>query len=145
MGSSRKSKSTRAKRARPEDRTVTPDWRARAARNDSAPPDPRLGDNSPERAGRGSSVSVVESQESVHLRKRLRLYLLTELAALERAQSVVHCLAVAMQDGASWPQGPYYPDVAHSASDLMTQMIGRLSDLLLDGRLPDPTRSEDLR
>jgi hypothetical protein len=80
----------------------------------------------------------------VLVRGRLRHYLLAELTALERARSVVQCLAVAMQDGTSESQGPYYPDVACSASQLITRTIGRLSGLLLEGRFPGTTRSNEL-
>lgn len=38
-----------------------------------------------------------------------------EIAALERARSVVDCLAAAMEAGAPGGRGPYYPDVAAKA------------------------------
>lgn len=100
--------------------------------------------NSPKKVGRGSSVPAIDRRKPMRIRGPLRHYLLAELTALERARSVAGCLAVAMQNGASWSQGPYYPDVAHSVSQLMTRTIGRLSDLLLEGRLPGTTRSDEL-
>lgn len=98
------------------------------------------GVNSPKKAGRGTSVPAIERQKPVRIRGPLRHYLLAELTALERARSVAGCLAVAMRDAASWSQGPYYPDVAHSVSELVARTIVRLSDLVLEGRLPGPTR-----
>ena len=103
----------------------------------------RSGVNSPKKAGRGISVPAIERQKPARIRGPLRHYLLAELTALERVRSVAGCLAVAMQDAASWSQGPYYPDVAHSVSELMTRTIVRLSDLLLEGRLPGTTRSDE--
>jgi hypothetical protein len=145
MGSSRKWKSTRAKRARPEDRSVPPARSRRAARQPSAPPARvRPGDKSAKNAGRGAAAPAAERQPSVLVRGRLRHYVLAELTALERARSVVQCLALAMQDGTSGSQGPYYPDVAYSASQLMTRTIGRLSDLLLEGRFPGTAQSDEL-
>jgi hypothetical protein len=145
MGSSRKSKSTRAKSARPGDRAAMSRSSPQTTRRPSAPPTRvRPGDKSPKHAGRGAATPVIERQPSVLVRGRLRHYLLAELTALERARSVVQCLAVGMQDGASESQRPYYPDVAYSACQLMTRTIGRMSDLLLEGRFPGTTRSDEL-
>jgi hypothetical protein len=125
--------------------TGTSDRSSRVPRQQSVPPTRvRSRVNFPTNAGRSSSVPVIERQKPMRIRGRLRHYLLAELTALERARSVAGCLAVAMHDAASWSQGPYYPDVAHSVSELMTRTIVRLSDLLLEGRLPGTTRSDEL-
>jgi len=83
--------------------------------------------------GRGGATPAVGRQRPT-IRKVLGECLQTEITALERARSVVDCLAAAMEAGATSDRGPYYPDVAHAASQMMTRTIVTLSDLLLDSK-----------
>jgi hypothetical protein len=63
---------------------------------------------------------------------------------LSRAESLLGCLAVAMEYGDISPKGPYYPDVAQIARQMVRRSIGALDPI----NLPDPSRDkvkEDLQ
>lgn len=132
MGSSRKSKSTRTKSARPEDRTATRSSNRTASRQRSRPPAGVETEAALAGAvGRGDVTQAIERRRP-RIRGVLGDSLQAEITALERVRSVVDCLAAAMEAGATNGRGPYYPDVAHAASQMMTRTIATLSDLLLD-------------
>ncbi len=90
----------------------------------------------------GIAVTRVDRKHSARIRGRLRNYLQSEVTEMERARSVVDCLAVVMQDATHEARGPYYPDVAHADSQMMTRTITNLYELLLDDRLPNVERSD---
>ena len=58
-----------------------------------------------------------------------------ERGNLSRAESVLGCLAIAMEYEADSVNGPYYPDVAQLARDLVRQSINGLDSLVLQQRL----------
>jgi hypothetical protein len=75
-------------------------------------------------------------QEEIPVPARLRPFLESERDSLVRAQSLLECIAHSM-DHADHPVfGPYYPDVARLAANLIKQRTKNLDELLLDGRLP---------
>jgi hypothetical protein len=50
---------------------------------------------------------------------------------LSRAASVLGCLAIAMEHGERGHKGPYYPDVAQIALDMVRKSIGALDPINL--------------
>ena len=54
-----------------------------------------------------------------------------ERGNLSKAESVLECLAISMEQDADSADRPYYPDVAHLARDLIRQSIGRLDCVVL--------------
>jgi hypothetical protein len=66
----------------------------------------------------------------------LRPFLESERDSLVKAQSLLECIAHSMDHAEHPVLGPYYPDVARLASDLIKQRTKNLDELLLDGRLP---------
>jgi hypothetical protein len=71
---------------------------------------------------------------------RLRPFLESERDSLVKAQSLLECIAHSMEHAEHPVLGPYYPDVAQLASDMIRQRIRNLDELLLDGRLPQSPR-----
>jgi len=59
----------------------------------------------------------------------------TERANLSTAESVLGCLAIAMEYEADSDNGPYYPDVAQLARELVRKSINGLDSLTLQQRL----------
>jgi hypothetical protein len=104
--------------------------RGRPRRDGAMPVTERQANNKPSRRIRGSVEPTAADRQRI--RGVLGDCLQAEITALERARSVVDCLAAAMEAGAASPQGPYYPDVARAASQMMARTIVTLSDLLLD-------------
>jgi hypothetical protein len=79
-------------------------------------------------------------QQEISVPDRLRPFLESERDSLVKAQSLLECIAHSM-DYADHPVlGPYYPDVARLAADLIKQRAKNLDELLLDGRLPPSPR-----
>jgi hypothetical protein len=76
-------------------------------------------------ANRGSRVRV---------RGRLKEFIQAELFNLERADSVLRCLALSM-DSMSLGSPPYFPDVVEVAGDLVERSIVDLN-VLYDGWMP---------
>jgi hypothetical protein len=58
-----------------------------------------------------------------------------ERGNLSRAESVLGCLAISMEYGTDAADGPYYPDVAQLARELVRQSINGLDSLVLQQRL----------
>jgi hypothetical protein len=79
--------------------------------------------------------SLRPAEMPVRLGGALRAFLESERDALVRADSLLKCIAQAMEC-ASAATGPYYPDVIEVAVDLLKRRAANLDDLLLDGRLP---------
>src|SRR4030088_1987207 len=59
----------------------------------------------------------------------------TERDNLSTAESVLGCLAISMEYEADSVNGPYYPDVAQLARDLVRKSINGLDSLTLQQRL----------
>jgi hypothetical protein len=59
----------------------------------------------------------------------------TERENLSKAESLLGCLALAMQQESDPVRGPYYPDVAEVARDLVTHSVKKLDSLALQQRL----------
>lgn len=89
----------------------------------AAPPPDRQGTQTAERGLR------------IRVRGRLKTLIQAELLNLERAESVLRCLALSM-DAMSLGPTPYFPDMVHVAGDLVERSIVDLS-VLYDGRIPD--------
>jgi len=58
-----------------------------------------------------------------------------ERGNLSKAESLLGCLAIAMEYEADSVNGPHYPDVAQLARELVRQSINRLDSLMLKRRL----------
>lgn len=71
----------------------------------------------------------------IRLRGTLKAFLESERDALVSADSLLKCIAQAMECGTG-PSGPYYPDVIGLAVNLLKRRAANLDELLLDGRLP---------
>jgi hypothetical protein len=54
---------------------------------------------------------------------------------LSKAESVLGCLAISMEYESDSVDGPYYPDVAQLARELVRQSINGLDSLVLQQRL----------
>jgi hypothetical protein len=85
-------------------------------------------DRPPKPEGRRKAATLVPG--------RLRPFLASERDALVKAHSLLECIAHSMEYAEHPGLGPYYPDVARLASDLIRQRTKNLDELLLDGRLP---------
>lgn len=79
-------------------------------------------------------------QQEIPVPPRLRPFLESERDSLEIAQSLLECIAHSMDQAEHPLLGPYYPDVARLASNLIKQRTKNLDELLLDGRLPQSPR-----
>lgn len=71
----------------------------------------------------------------LRLRGALRAFLESERDVLVRANSLLKCIAQAMEC-APVATGPFYPDVLELATELLERGVANLDELLLDGRLP---------
>jgi hypothetical protein len=78
---------------------------------------------------------AVERGSRVRMQGRLKEFIQAELGNLERAESVLRCLALSM-DSMSLGPPPYFPDVVDVAGDLVERTIVDLN-VLYDGRIPD--------
>jgi hypothetical protein len=59
----------------------------------------------------------------------------SERGNLSKAEAVLGCLAIAMEYETDSVNGPYYPDVAQLARELVKQSINGLDSLVLQQRL----------
>jgi hypothetical protein len=64
----------------------------------------------------------------------------TERANLSRAESLLGCLTIAMEYGESTHKGPYYPDLAQIAHEMLRKSINALDPI----NLPKPSRDKVL-
>jgi hypothetical protein len=62
----------------------------------------------------------------------------TERDNLSRADSLLGCLKIAMEYGETMHMGPYYPDVAQIAHEMVRKSIGALDPI----NLPNPSRDK---
>lgn len=58
-----------------------------------------------------------------------------ERSNLSRAEAVLGCLAISMESEPDSAKGPYYPDVAQLARELVRQSINGLDSLMLQKQL----------
>jgi hypothetical protein len=79
-------------------------------------------------------------QTAIAVPGQLRPFLESERDSLVKVQSLLECIAHSMDHADHPVLGPYYPDVARLASDLIKQRTRNLDELLLDGRLPQLPR-----
>jgi len=92
----------------------------------------------------------VEHVYGVPVPKGLHEAIENERDNLSQAESVLGCLAISMEYEADSVSGPYYPDVAQLARELVRKSINGLDSLVLQQRLlrnkikesPDPSFAE---
>jgi hypothetical protein len=87
------------------------------------------------RSARPVRTQSVEQVYGVPVPKGLHEAIETERGNLSKAESVLGCLAIAMEYEADSVDGPHYPDVAQIARDLVRQSINGLDSLVLQQRL----------
>src|SRR5271169_6190079 len=89
-------------------------------------PRPRKGDRSSTSAGHVYGVPIPEGlHEAIE----------AERGNLAKAESLLGCLVISMEYGTDSATGPYYPDVAQIACDLVRQSINGLDSLTLQQHL----------
>lgn len=115
-------KSAKRSKVPAKHRDTTPVQTPKADANNAATPDWQ----GSQTAERGSHVRV---------QGRLKELIQAQLLNLERAESVLRCLALSM-DSMSLGPSPYFPDVVHVAGDLVERSIVDLN-VLYDGHIPD--------
>ena len=86
-------------------------------------------------AGRSTSPNFNGTQLN-----RLLKAVETERDNLSRAESLLGCLTIAMEYGERTHKGPYYPDVAQIAREMVRKSIGALDPI----NLPNPSRGKVL-
>jgi hypothetical protein len=77
--------------------------------------------------------------------RQLKLLLETveqERANLSRAESLLECLRIAMEYESQTTTGPYYPDVAQIAHELVRKSVNALDSINLPGPARDKVREE---
>jgi hypothetical protein len=77
----------------------------------------------------------VEHVYGVPVPKGLHEAIETERGNLSKAESVLGCLAISMEYETDSVDGPYYPDVAEVAREMVRQSINSLDSLVLQQRL----------
>src|SRR5229473_8384396 len=84
---------------------------------------------------RRTKAQTVEHVYGVPVPEGLHEAIETERDNLSKAESVLGCLAIAMEYEADSVNGPYYPDVALLARELVRKSINGLDSLALQQRL----------
>jgi hypothetical protein len=87
------------------------------------------------RRGRNNKTRSEEHVYGVAVPEGLHEAIENERGNLSKAESVLGCLAIAMEYEADSVDGPYYPDVAQLARELVRQSIHGLDSLVLQRRL----------
>jgi hypothetical protein len=87
------------------------------------------------RNARRSKPQSVQHAYGVPVPEGLHEAIETERDNLSKAESVLGCLAIAMEYETDSINGPYYPDVAQLARELVRQSINGLDSLVLQQRL----------
>jgi hypothetical protein len=87
------------------------------------------------RRGRDRKARSVDHVYGVPVPKGLHEAIETERGNLSKAESLLGCLAIAMEYETDTVKGPYYPDVAQLARELVKQSINGLDSLVLQRRL----------
>jgi hypothetical protein len=73
--------------------------------------------------------------DSAAIPERLQEAIEIERDNLSKAESILGCLVIAMEYGGQGAAGPYYPDVAQMAGELVRKSINGLDSLNLQQRL----------
>jgi hypothetical protein len=103
------------------------------------------------RRSRGNKTHSEEHVYGVAVPEGLHEAIENERDNLSKAESVLGCLAISMEYESDSVSGPYYPDVAQLARELVRQSINGLDSLVLQRRLlrnkvketsPDPSFAE---
>jgi hypothetical protein len=84
---------------------------------------------------RAAKHRSVEHPYGVPVPEGLHEAIETERGNLAKAESVLGCLAISMEYESDSVNGPYYPDVAQLARELVRQSINGLDSLVLQQRL----------
>jgi hypothetical protein len=87
------------------------------------------------RRGRDHKTHTENSVYGVPVPEALHEAIENERSNLSRAESVLGCLAISMESEPDPVNGPYYPDVAQLARELVRQSINGLDSLALQKRL----------
>jgi hypothetical protein len=82
----------------------------------------------------GSTLPTISGAQLNRLLKAIE----TERGNLSRADSLLGCLIIAMEYGETMHKGPYYPDVAQIAHEMVRKSISALDPILL----PNPSRGK---
>jgi len=83
----------------------------------------------------GTKTRPVEHVYGAPVPEGLHEAIEAERGNLSKAESVLGCLAIAMEYDADSANKPYYPDVAQLARELIRQSINGLDSLVLQQRL----------
>jgi hypothetical protein len=86
---------------------------------------------------RNTGRSTVPALSGVQLNLLLKA-IETERGNLSRADSLLGCLIIAMEYGETMHKGPYYPDVAQIAHEMVRKSISALDPI----HLPNPSRGK---
>ena len=87
------------------------------------------------RRGRDRKARSVDSVYGMPVPEGLHEAIETERGNLSKAESLLGCLAIAMEYESDTVKGPYYPDVAELARELVRQSINGLDSIVLEQRL----------
>jgi hypothetical protein len=87
------------------------------------------------RRGRDRKARSVDHVYGVPVPEGLHEAIETERGNLSKAESLLGCLAIAMEYETDTVKGPYYPDVAQLARELVKQSINGLDSVVLEQRL----------
>jgi hypothetical protein len=82
----------------------------------------------------GSTLPTISGTQLNRLLKAIE----TERGNLSRADSLLGCLTIAMEYGEMTHKGPYYPDVAQIAHEMVRKSISALDPI----HLPSPSRGK---
>ena len=82
----------------------------------------------------GSTLPTISGKQLNRLLKAIE----TERGNLSRADSLLGCLIIAMEYGETMHKGPYYPDVAQIAHEMVRKSISALDPI----HLPSPSRDK---
>ena len=95
------------------------------------------------RRGRDRKARSVDPVYGVPVPEGLHEAIETERGNLSKAESLLGCLAIAMEYETDTVKGPYYPDVAQLARELVKQSINGLDSVVLEQRLNRNKVKED--
>lgn len=90
---------------------------------------------------RNTGKSTAPTVSGVQLKLLLKA-IETERDNLSRAESLLGCLTIAMEYGDMTHQGPYYPDVAQIAREMVRKSIGALDPINLPNPSGDKVKEE---
>jgi len=98
-------------------------------------PKARRGRNRPGKGKAGDTEAKVSRDRSNPLPEVLHEAIEDERSNLSKAEAVLGCLMISMEYEADPDDGPYYPEVAQLARDLVKQSIDHLDSVALQKRL----------